>query len=239
MNSCPTSRLGKTLEKLARKQQVTIVALGDSNTELTWHTAGRLNWVGLLQEALFEKHGANLVTIINAGRCGDTAEAALGRMERDAVRFQPDLVIVSFSMNDAFQGEAGLGRFADAIRKIVGELRGRCGCEVLLRTTNPVVVSNQRGLPPGHTPGNECPGLAHRLYAARLVELAAELGCPVVDHYRHWTSAPRRKDWGQDPNHLWMRMSDATHPNALGHLWFYREFAPFFDLPPRFPWEES
>jgi len=47
----------KLLTKLERGEQVTIVALGDSNTELTFHTRGYLNWVCLLHEALFEKYG--------------------------------------------------------------------------------------------------------------------------------------------------------------------------------------
>src|SRR5689334_25221040 len=95
------------LEKLKHKEPVTIVALGDSNTELTWHTAGRLNWVGLLQYALFEKLGSNHAMVINAGRCGDTAVGALVRLDRDVIRFQPDLVIVAFGMSDAGQGESG------------------------------------------------------------------------------------------------------------------------------------
>ncbi len=47
------------LNKLENGQKVTVVALGDSITELTWHTAGRLNWVGYLQEALVETYGRN------------------------------------------------------------------------------------------------------------------------------------------------------------------------------------
>ena len=106
------------LDKLKRQEQITIVALGDSNTELTWHTAGRLNWVGLLQEALFETYGRNL------------------------------------------------------------------------------------------------------------------------DHYTLWMQAENRdKQYPQPANHLWMRMSDAIHPGPLGHLQFYRELAPLFELPLFFAWE--
>lgn len=231
-------RLKRTLDKLKHKEQVTIVVLGDSNTELTWHTAGRLNWVGLLQEALFEKHGGNRVFTINAGRCGGTAADALTRLDRDVIRFQPDLVIIAFSMNDGGQGPAGLESFSSAIREIVRKLRDQCGCEILLCTTNPVVVSNEPGVPKDRRPGSEWPGMHHHLYAKRLVELAAELDCPVVDHYTLWTQAERRTDWGQDPNHLWMRMSDAIHPNALGHLCFFREMAHLFEVPEYFPWEK-
>jgi len=112
----------QSLTKLHGKEHVIIVALGDSNTELTWHTAGRLNWVGLLQYALFEKHGPNTATIINSGRCGDTAVESLTRLERDVIRFNPDLVIVSYGMNDAAQGQDGLAAYSDAIRKIVSRL---------------------------------------------------------------------------------------------------------------------
>jgi lysophospholipase L1-like esterase len=40
-----------------------------------------------------------------------------------------------------------------------------------------------------------------------------------------------------NPNKLWMRMSDATHPNALGYLAFFRELAPLFDLDTKLSWE--
>ncbi|MBI4028575.1 MAG: SGNH/GDSL hydrolase family protein [Verrucomicrobia bacterium] len=227
------------LDKLKRGEQATLVALGDSNTELTWHTAGRLNWVGLLQEALFETYGRNLAVTINAGCCGGTAAGAISRLDRDVIRFQPDLVIVAFGMNDAGQAEPGLAAFSDAMRRIARTLREKCGCEILLRTTNPVVVVNQPGLPTGHTPGAEWPGLHQHLYARRTVELAKELDCPVVDHYTLWMQAENRDQRLPQPtNHLWMRMSDAIHPGALGHLYFYRELAPLFDLPLAFAWEK-
>jgi len=226
------------LAKLHGKEHVTIVALGDSNTELTWHTAGRLNWVGLLQYALFEKHGSNTATIINSGRCGDTAVEALTRLESDVLRFDPDLVIVSFGMNDGAQGQDGLAAYSDAIQKIVSRLRKSCGSEVLLRTPNPVVVLNQPGLPEGFTPGTEWPGSHQHLYARRTVELADQLECCVVDHYTLWIESYNRDDGLPQPtNHLWNRMSDATHPGALGHLHFYRDMAPFFELRSDFPWE--
>lgn len=229
----------RVLEKLRRKARVTIVALGDSNTELTWHTAGRLNWVGLLQYGLFEKYGPNVATVINAGRCGDTAPGGLARLDGDVIRFKPDLVIIAYGMNDAGRGEAGLPAFRDAIRQIVEQLRHTCdGCEMLLRTSNPIVVSNQSNLPKGFVPGAEWPGFSHALYAKATVELASELGCAVVDHYTLWTRAENRdRGLPQPTNHLWNRMSDATHPVALGHLCFYRELAPLFELRAQLPWE--
>ena len=45
-------KVPRLISKLEKGEQVTIVALGDSNTELTFHTRGYLNWPYLLQEAL-------------------------------------------------------------------------------------------------------------------------------------------------------------------------------------------
>jgi hypothetical protein len=59
-----------------------------------------------------------------------------------------------------------------------------------------------------------------------------------VDHYTLWRDAQFAPHSAvANPNGLWMRMSDAVHPNAVGHLVFYRELAPVFGLDPRFPWE--
>lgn len=225
------------LAKLKMAEQVTIVALGDSNTELTFHTAGRLPWLGLLQEALFDKYGRNRVITINGACAGTGAAQGIEHLERNALRFAPDLVIISYGMAEGFHGEAGVEPFKAVMRRMVGIIRERCGSDILLRTPNPIVVPNQPALPQGHVPGDEWPGFAQDLAARAIVELAEELGCAVVDHYTLWTCAARPPGLAEEPNHLWMRMSDAVHPNGLGHLYFYRELAPVFGLPQRLPWE--
>jgi hypothetical protein len=101
-------------------------------------------------------------------------------------------------------------------------------------------MRSQPGHPAGFTPGAEWPGMLQGLFAKRTVELGAELGCAVVDHYTLWTRAGNRDRalrLVQPTNHLWMRLSDATHPGALGHAHFYRELAPLFELPTELPWD--
>jgi lysophospholipase L1-like esterase len=188
----------------------------------------------LLQEALFETYGRNRARIINAGLCGDTATGALARLEEDALRFQPDLVIIGFGLNDA-GSEASLPAFESSMRELISRAR-ESGAEVLLRTPNPIVVSNQPSQPPAHRPGREWPGTVVGLFARKIVELGEELGCPVVDHYRAWMEAESDERM-EDANHLWLRMSDAWHPNAVGHLWFFREMAGVFRVRERFGWE--
>ena len=231
----------RVVEKLRRFEQVTVVALGDSNTELTFHTHGRLNWVGLLATGIFQKYANGVCQMINSGKCGSSYREGLSRLERDVLRFNPDLVIIAFGMNDACRGMEGLPEFEEGVRKTVGLIRERCGSEILIRTSNPVVTVNGLPLPEGCAIARpwESPRRPLKVYMERLAELARELECPVADHYALWCGAVFPESHPvANPNWLWMRMSDAVHPNEIGHAVFYRELAPFFDVSGVCPWEQ-
>jgi lysophospholipase L1-like esterase len=231
------------LARLRGGQKVTLVALGDSNTELTWHTRGHLNWVGLLQEALFETYGRNRAFVINAGRCGDTAAACLAeRLDDDALRFRPDLVIVGFGANEAAGGHADLPGRLTAYQAALRGITDRCraaGAEVLLRTPSPFFNQPMRpGLIPGEPPAGEITGYPLAEFAAACVAVGAELGCPVVDHYTRWQALlQRRGTCREEPNLTWLLMSDTVHPGPQGHLAYFKDLAAYFGVPARFAWE--
>lgn len=229
--------MDRFLSRLANGEKATLVALGDSITELTWHTRGRLNWVGYLQEGLFETYGRNLCWVINSGRCGDTAAGGLKRLDEDVLRFQPDLVIVSYGMNDSL---GDLVEFRQAIGAIVDRIRAADNnTEVILRTPNPIVNPPWAlNLAPGQEPAGETSGTSVGAFARTIVGIAQEKGCPVVDHYASWKKLEERRGaMAEEPNQLWLYMSDSVHPGPLGHLAFFRELAPLFRVPARFPWE--
>jgi lysophospholipase L1-like esterase len=225
------------LGKLRSGTKTTVVALGDSITELTWHTQGRLCWVGYLQEALFETYGRNLCWVINSGRCGDTAEGGHRRLEEDVFRFDPDLVIISYGMNDSVGVE--LPRFRETLGALVDRVRDFNDAEILLRTPNPIVNPPwATNLADGQSPAVETEGTRVALFAQAIVEVAAARDCPVVDHYAIWKKREAlRGTKREEPNELWMAMSDSVHPGPLGHLAFFREMAPLFGVPTVFPWE--
>jgi lysophospholipase L1-like esterase len=231
-----------TLAKLKRAEQVTVVAFGDSITEETFHTRGQMNWVALLREAIFETYGHGVCQMINSGKCGSSYREGLTRIERDVLRFQPDLVILAFGMNDASRGLPALEEFEKEVRETVRIIREKCGSEILIRTPNPVVTLNGLPLPTEQPrPGQvwEAPFRPLRQYSEVLVRLTKELGCACVDHYTLWTLTPfSAKHRVADPGGLWLRMGDAIHPGALGHRIFFRELASLFEVPERFPWEE-
>ncbi len=221
-------RMDGLLAKLDKGQQVTIVALGDSNTELTFHTRGHLNWVYLLQEALFEKYGPNKVIMIDAGCCGEGAGGGLARLDRDVLRFTPDLVIICY-----WDGNM------EPMRQIVAKIHAAGTADILLRTPNPVVAPNMPSVTPPVIAGKEWPTASKAEVADKILALGAELHLPVVDHYHAWLAADSSHNGpgATNPNKLWMRMSDATHPGPVGHLAFYRDMAPLFGLPEKLSWE--
>jgi lysophospholipase L1-like esterase len=233
--------LTRTLAKLHAGEHATLVALGDSITAVTFHTQGHMTWVELLAEALFEAYGADACRLINSGKCGSSYADAVTRLERDVLRFTPDCVIIALGMNDAIGGLERLPAFREHVRTVVGAIRARCGSDILLRTPNPVVTVHGVPLPPEQpAPGKawESPHRTLREYAAALVELAAELDCPIVDHYTLWTTQQFTvRHPVADPTGLWPRMADAIHPGPLGHRIFFREIATHFAVSAVFPWE--
>jgi lysophospholipase L1-like esterase len=230
----------KTIAKLHKGEHVKIVAFGDSNTENTFHTHGRMNWVSLLDEAIFETYGHGVCTVVNSGKCGSSYQEGLTRLDRDVLCFNPDLVIIAFGMNEAGLGMKGLESFKHDVKTTVKRIRETCGSEILIRTPNPIVAEPGGPYPLGKGPGDAYDPENRPLkeYSAVLVGLAKELNCEIVDHYAMWTGEKFTvKKPVANPCGLWPRMADRMHPNWLGHLVFYRELAPKLNLPKYFPWE--
>jgi lysophospholipase L1-like esterase len=229
-----------TLEKLRKQEPVTIVAIGDSTNVLCMHTKGRLPWLGYLHMALAETYGDGFIYTINSSFCGGTVRVELERLERDVLRFHPDLTIIGFGINDSGGGLEELENFRKNYREMVRRIR-EVGSEVLVRVHAPFVNQWGYSLPEGAEPGKAWDGPDnHRaLYARALVELAKELGCQCCDHYSKWKqkSFPFKQPQ-YNPQGLCCRYVDTVHPNMQGHLAFFRDLAPLFGVPKYFVWEE-
>lgn len=76
-----------------------IFAIGDSNT-LGWLGPRDLNWPAYLEEILIKQNPR--FSVINAGAYGYSSYQGLKRL-KEALPFQPDLVLISFGLNDAMR----------------------------------------------------------------------------------------------------------------------------------------
>jgi lysophospholipase L1-like esterase len=220
--------------KHLRNQHVTIVAFGDSITAINHSTHGKLNWVGMLTQGLCD--GSTFpkgYMVINAGNGGDSMAKGLERIERDVLRFKPDIVILSFGMNDAHASTPPV--FRRQLREAIRRIRANGPCEIVLRTPNPMInMMTGRELKEWLVDGKiEKKNLVP--FARVICDVARIDKTLLVDHYKAWVQSTESSCRG-DMIHL---MSDPIHPNAEGHRRLYHEVAPIFNAAPMFyhEWE--
>lgn len=74
------------------------------------------------------------INIINSGISGDTAYGGINRLERDVLRFSPDLVIISFGLNDCVSAKDGdIGIYIESLKNIFIKCK-EIGIECVLLT---------------------------------------------------------------------------------------------------------
>jgi lysophospholipase L1-like esterase len=143
----------KFIEKLAKKQNdlygaspATIAFLGDSVTQGCFELfeSGRAidtvfenknAYSTRLSEILHVFFPKSHINVINCGISGDNAQNGLSRLERDVLPFKPDLVVVSYGLNDAGKGEAGLEAYTSALDGIFKKVKAS-GAECIFMTEN-------------------------------------------------------------------------------------------------------
>ena len=144
----------KILQKLMAKNAalwdhptVSIAFLGDSVTqgcfEIFQKEDGNMetmfrqqeNYGHALAKILAMLYPMAPVQIINAGLSGDNAPHAVKRLERDVLRFSPDLTVVCFGLNDCMVGMDFLPRYVEALEQIFTTLKD-AGSEVIFMTPN-------------------------------------------------------------------------------------------------------
>lgn len=192
----------KAMEKLANGEHVFIVCTGDSITEQNYHLHGRLNYVGMLSERLMELYNRHSL-VLNAGVSGESTTGLLARLERDALRFKPDLVTVMIGINDSADGRTSLELFKRNLEQIVGQIAA-AGSEALLLTQN---IIDYNVIESGVTRRKNYPD-----FVVAIREVAAATGTPLCDIYAAWDKAV-----GENTNGHLMLMDDSIHPGIRGH----------------------
>lgn len=143
------------IEKIKSKQAsisnppVTIAFIGDSITqgcfEVYYKTPTQLDTVyeynnafpTRVREMLALLYPSVQVNIINSGISGDTVSRGLMRLERDVLKYSPDLVVVGYGANDCnLGGNDGAKAYAQALSDMFKRIRA-FGAEVIYLTEGP------------------------------------------------------------------------------------------------------
>lgn len=215
----PSGSLAHFMEiKESKEEHFTLVAMGDSNTEVNWTTEGSLNWVGLLSAGIYESGCAKRYTLINAGVSGDGVKEGLARLERDVLAYDPDLVIICFGTNDVWR-ETLPEDFEVALREMVTQIR-ISGSSIILRTPTPDYMEDKEML-------DIKPAILPLIKVIQ--QVAGEENISLVDHFTSWCDNP--------PFPVSDYFHNELHPNGKGHVRLYHEIAPILGLHERLKWE--
>ena len=120
---------------LEREGAITIVAFGDSVTHGALG-AGEINYETVywnrLRGKILEKRSYVPVNVINSGIGGVSAKGSLARFESQALKYEPDLLIICFGLNDV-NGE--LEDYLAALREMFSLSKER-GIDTVFLTPN-------------------------------------------------------------------------------------------------------
>lgn len=129
------------------KPAATIAFLGDSVTqgcfEIYEIEPGRIETVfdrnaayhTYLGKIMTKLYPSATVNIINAGISGDNAPNGFARLERDVLRYSPDLAVVCFGLNDSSLGIQGIEMYKAALKNIFDSLI-KNDIEIIFMTPN-------------------------------------------------------------------------------------------------------
>lgn len=210
-------KINMTKEGLVEHGPITIVAFGDSVThgallsEINYET---VYW-NLLKKKLNAYRDYVPVNVICAGIGGITAKDSLGRLDRQVIAYNPDLVIVCFGLNDV-NGE--LEDYINALEEIFRKCK-ESGSDVVFMTPNMLNTSvhkdtEEKWYEYAHKTAEMQNGGRMDLYMNTAVELAKKMGVDVCDCYSKWKKLSETQDITE------LLINRINHPTAEMHNLF-------------------
>ena len=197
-----------------------IVAFGDSVTQGMTAFGEQIHddvYHARFKRLLEMQYPLGTFSVINAGVSGQTAPGALSLIDRDVIRYQPDLTLVAFGLNDAWNGGAGVQMFVDAMNTIVSRVRSETESAVVLLTPN---FMNRRE--PNQPTGEERSAFRASaslqndgvlaLYAQAVRDVARKHTVPCADVYGAWEELAVRGE-----NIDSMLSNGMNHPTPEAH----------------------
>jgi lysophospholipase L1-like esterase len=186
--------------KDSQDESFRVVAFGSSNTELSWWSNGRHNWVDWLYINFRANIGRN-VTVINQGISGDTTQQLLDRINRDVLSFQPSMVIITIGGNDASKG-ISLSQYIENLQYI---------CSIIQENNSLPVL--QTYYCPVYNEGTEGFEELFEDFVQANRDISKKLSLPLIDQYAKFEPFYRKNK--EDYKKI---MRDWIHVNYLGNF---------------------
>jgi len=188
-----------------------LVMLGESTTAGGWASSPERCWVSRLA-ALIDDVQAQPAELVNSGIGANVIStrspvyessgkpAATERLHKHVIAHAPDLLIISYGLNDC-RGGTPLDLFAQEMVRIIEEVRA--ACDPLIVLAGPYLMTDfELGAPEF---GHGSLAMFHA-YNDRIRQVAKAEDCLFVDLIAAYDDAE------------WMVHKDGCHANDLGHL---------------------
>lgn len=209
-------KLVESSKQNGQRRPVTIAVLGDSVTqgcfELYDECKNHMVSVYDYQSVYHEKLKRMLqvlfpgvvIQVINAGIEGTGVVQGRERLERDVLSYNPDLVIVSFGLNDCVCGIENLESYRKALSEIIEEVQEK-SCEMIFLTQNMMntevyeqMIPQSLGDFPQKTRSAQIEGILE-CFMESAKEICRDYNVAVCDCYSKWK---KMYDLGIDTTHL-------------------------------------
>jgi lysophospholipase L1-like esterase len=200
----------KTEKRDFRSQAFRIgVALGESTTAGGSATSRELTWVSRVAELINESQLEPL-QMINSGIGGNVISrrspsyedsgkpSAMERYQKHVIEHHPDLVIVSYGLNDA-RGGTPLAQFLEDLRQVTFDIKEKTGAVIVLANAYFMTGFDR------YLPYNQANIATFMGYNAGIKRIAEEGDLLYADVFAAEDMAP------------WMIDPDGVHANNLGH----------------------
>ena len=185
-------------DALVQYGPINIVAYGDSVTHGGFAGAEvdqEAVYHNLLKKRILQVGCYVPVNVINAGVGGLTAAQSLERMERQVFSHSPDLVIVSFGLNDV---NGPLEEYTGALRTIFESCKNH-GVDTIFMTPNMLNTyvaegTEEKHIPYAHITAQYQNSGKMDTYIGAAIALAEEMGILVADCYGKWKKLAETED---------------------------------------------
>lgn len=188
-----------------------LVTLGESITAGGWSSSRDRCWASRLATLISDVQsqpvelinvgiGANVVSTRSPCYEHSGKPAANERLDKHVIAHNPDLLVISYGLNDT-RGGTPLDLFAEEMKAIIDRVREKCMPLIVL--PGPYFMTNFQMSEPAWSYGSL---ESFHAYNGRIAEIARAKDCLFVDLLAAYDGAE------------WLVHYDGVHANDLGHL---------------------
>ncbi|MDO4621710.1 MAG: SGNH/GDSL hydrolase family protein [Eubacteriales bacterium] len=176
----------------------------------------RESYIEKFRTALIDKYEYTSVSVINSGIAGDHLISMMDRLERDVLRYSPDLVLINGSLNwdDTHFGDADY--YKTLLQSMVRRIKETTDADIILLTPN--------GDLPNTLLGDAAAEPTTALRAEKIREVAAEENVCLADVRAVWDAAEKAGcPWEK------LLANGINHPSVEGHEVYAKVLMKLFE----------